>query len=70
MEKAKDFLNIDFSCLSGTLEELRLENERLTDSSLSSLASLKNLKALSLPGTLARYQKLLSGVLSSLNQLR
>ena len=63
-------LNIDFSCFSESLEELRLESERLTDSSFISLASLKNLKALSLLRTRASYQILFPEVLNSLNQLR
>ena len=69
-KKSTDELIIDFACLSDTLIELKLENECLSDSSFKSLASLRNLKALSFPNTYANYEDILPEVLGSLNQLR
>ena len=62
-------LVIDFTRFSETLEELYFDNERLADSTLMSIASLKKLKVLSLSNTLASYISF-PKALSSLTQLR
>ena len=63
-------LELNLSRFSDTLEELKLENEILTDSVVKSMKSLKKLKVLSLPSSIINCECVFLDTLSSMTQLR
>lgn len=64
-----DKLHIDLRRFSDTLEELKLENESLSDRLILSISCLKKLKVLSLPFSEADYLYFYEA-LRALNNLR
>lgn len=64
-------MHLDLTRFSNTLEELKLQNECIDDFTAKSIASLKNLKTLSIPFTnILNCDDFVSEIVGSMDQLR